>query len=111
MTFRRNVTPSAFGKDKLKEGNLKQNKEAVHDITMGYGIAAVQESVKSAFFSKSDELNSCNDITNALLINFKMFLSESAKLLFCLLFRSINNIRAFARVVLRKCKIWKWNFT
>ena len=74
-----NVTPSAFGKDKLKEGNLKQNKEAVHDITMGYGIAAVQEFVKSAFFPKSDELNSCNDITDALLINFKMFLSESAK--------------------------------
>ena len=76
---RRNVTPSAFGKDKLKEGNLKQNKEAVHDITMGYGVVAV-EFVKSAFFPKSDKLNSCNDITDALLINFKMFLSESAEL-------------------------------
>ena len=60
------VTPVSVGKDKLKNGNLKRNKEATHDVCVGYGIAAVLEFKASPFFPKPEKIDEVSDPSNLL---------------------------------------------
>ena len=76
------VTQEAFGKKKFQEQNLSRIKEAVRDGGLAYGLAAVQEFKKSAYFPSESDLKaslrrsgSHNDV---LLDAFKKWLHDGA---------------------------------
>ena len=53
---RHKVGDDAFGDKKFQKQNLERIDEAVRDICMGYGLAAVQLYKKSKFYPTDDEL-------------------------------------------------------
>ena len=60
-----------FGTKKLQEGNLSSNFEACRDISMGFGLAAFQEFLKSEYYP-SEIVD--DDKYELLLVRFKLFI-------------------------------------
>ena len=58
---------------------MKRNKEATHDVCVGYGIAAVLEFKASLFFPKLKEIDEVSDLSNLLLKRFKDFLYTNSQ--------------------------------
>ena len=80
---RHNLNDAAFGDKKFQNQNLGKIDEAVRDICMAYGLAAVQLYKKSEFFPTeselTDHLNRFNNHNQLLLETFKRWLAKASE--------------------------------
>ena len=77
------VTAAAFGDKKFQQQNLNRIDEAVRDVSMAYGLAAVQEFVVSDMFPSKKALDEHKKKTGShhklLLSSFKDWIEKSNK--------------------------------
>ena len=80
---RHKVGDDAFGDKKFQKQNLGRIDEAVRDICMGYGLAAVQLYKKSKFYPTDDELadhiQQFSNHNHLLLETFKSWLTDACE--------------------------------
>jgi len=77
---RKKIAEEAFRKKKFQEQNLAHIKEAVRDVSIAYGMAAVEVFKMSEYFPSKESLKKCllkhGNHNQILLDSFKLFLKE-----------------------------------